>query len=83
MDQEAEPDWAAYRRAVGDRLRETRLRRNYTQERLSHDSGVSLTALRAIEAGGTASPRLRALWRVARVLHVSVHDLLKDDPTEG
>ena len=80
MDQEAGPDWAAYRRGVGDRIREVRLRRNLTQEALADQAEVGRTTLQTIESGAPEAPRLAALWRIARVLDVPVHDLLRDDP---
>lgn len=79
VEEEEAPRWAAYRRAVGDRVRDTRLRANYIQERLAHGTGLSRSTLQSIEKGDPAAPRLGALWRVADVLGVRVHDLLCDD----
>lgn len=73
------PDWAVYRRALGDRLRETRLHRNLTQETLADQAEVGRSTLQMIEAGVPDAPRLSALWRIARVLDVPVHELLRDD----
>lgn len=83
MDKEAGPDWAVYRRGLGDRLRETRLRRNLTQEALADQAEVGRSTLQTIELGGSEAPRLAALWRIARVLDVPVHDLLRDDRPTG
>ncbi len=38
-----------------------------------------MSTLRVIEAGTPEAPRLGALYRLARVLDVPVHDLLHDD----
>jgi len=44
-------DWARYRRAAGQRVREERLRANLTQEALADRSGVGRNTLQRIEAG--------------------------------
>lgn len=79
MDQEPEPDWVAYRRALGDRLRVLRVQRRLSQEDLAHLAKVGVSTLRVIEGGTPTAPRLGALFRLARVLQVPVHDLLQDD----
>lgn len=79
MDPEPEPDWAVYRRALGDRLRVLRLQRRLSQEDLAHRARIGVSTLRVIEGGTPEAPRLGALFRLARVLDVPVHDLLKDD----
>jgi transcriptional regulator with XRE-family HTH domain len=51
---------------LGADVRRTRLRQGLTQEELARQAGVSLSALKSLEAGrGT---QLRTLVRVARVL---------------
>ena len=79
-DQEPDPDWVAYRRALGDRVRVLRAQRRLSQERLAHLAGIGVSTLRLIEGGTPEAPRLRALHRLARVLGVPVHDLLRDAP---
>ena len=79
MDGRPEPGWAAYRRALGDRVRVHRVRRGLSQEDLAHHAGIGVSTLRVIESGSPEAPRLGALYRLARVLDVPVHDLLRDD----
>ena len=71
-------DWAEYRRAVGVRVREARLRANLTQETLADRSGVGRNTLQRIEGGDPQAPRLGAMWRLARTLGVPVQVLLTD-----
>lgn len=50
-----------------------------TQEALADQAGVGRSTLQMIESGVPEAPRLAALWRIARVLDVPVHDLLRDE----
>lgn len=79
MPQPPEPDWAAYRRALGDRLRVLREQRGLSQEALAHRAGLGLSTLRLVERGTPEAPRLGALYRLAHALGVPVHELLRDD----
>lgn len=51
-----------------------------TQEALADQADVGRSTLQMIESGAPEAPRLAALWRIARVLDVPVHDLLREDP---
>ncbi|MPY47195.1 helix-turn-helix domain-containing protein [Streptomyces acidicola] len=64
------------RRAIGDRIRVTRLRQNMTQEALHLSAGLSRATLQGIEAG-TRDARISSLIKIARVLGVHVTDLLR------
>lgn len=66
----------AERRAIGDRIRIARLRRNMTQERLYLSAGVSRAALQDIEAGASDA-RLSTLMRIANALGIHAADLLR------
>lgn len=65
----------AERRAIGDRVRVTRLRANRTQESVFLAAQISRSSYQAIEAGA-ADARISTLLRIARVLGVHVTDLL-------
>ncbi len=52
--------------AIGENIRSLRLQRNLTQQALSAQAGVSLSALRHLESGQGAN--LSTLIRVARAL---------------
>jgi transcriptional regulator with XRE-family HTH domain len=64
-------------RAIGDRIRVARLRRNRTQESVFLAAGVARSAYQEIEAG-SADARIGTLIRIARALGVHVVDLLRD-----
>lgn len=71
-------DWLhAERRAIGDRIRVTRLRQNRTQESVFLAANVSRSAYQEVEAGA-ADARISTLLRIARVLGVHVTSLLRD-----
>ncbi|KOT80635.1 hypothetical protein ADK48_21110, partial [Streptomyces rimosus subsp. rimosus] len=60
------PTWLLdERRALGDRIRERRMRQNLTQERLAERAGVSRDTVQRIERG-TSDPRYSQLARIAR-----------------
>lgn len=65
------------RRAIGRRVRDTRLRANLTQEGLRDLSGVDRATIQRIEAGGTDA-RLSWLLLIADALGVGVGDLVRE-----
>jgi len=70
-------DWLlAERRAIGDRIRVTRLRQDMTQERVFLAAAVGRTTYQDIEAG-RVDARISTLLRIARILGVHVTDLLR------
>lgn len=66
-------------RQIGQKLRRARLRRNYTQQQLAYDAGVSLSTVKKIESGeiGSYDSFIRIL-RTLRLLNV-LTPLLEDD----
>jgi len=74
------PSWVIdRRRSHGRRIQLWRLHRNYTQEQLAHRTGMSVSSIQRIEAGGES--RLSALLLVADALQVSIGRLLSDEPS--
>ncbi|WP_053799734.1 helix-turn-helix domain-containing protein, partial [Streptomyces rimosus] len=66
MPPQDHPTWLLdERRALGDRIRERRMRQNLTQERLAERAGVSRDTVQRIERG-TSDPRYSQLARIAR-----------------
>ncbi|RKN45987.1 XRE family transcriptional regulator [Streptomyces hoynatensis] len=59
----------------GDRLRDTRLTRGFTQQRLAEEAGLSLGVVKKIERGGTA--RLETYHALARALGVRTSRLFE------
>ncbi|WP_031525722.1 helix-turn-helix domain-containing protein [Streptomyces sp. NRRL F-5123] len=53
---------------IGDRVVELRLRRNFTQEELAHEAGVSVDVVRKLEQGRRTSARLTTINALARAL---------------
>ena len=73
-----DPAWEAYRRDLGDRLRDARLAAGLTQEALAHQAGVSRTLVQRTERAYGEVPGLRALWRLGEAVGVDARDLLPD-----
>jgi len=61
-------------RAIGDRIRQERMRQNLTQEQLYLAASVSRWALQDAESG-RGNPTTRTLLRIARTLGVPLSDL--------
>ena len=77
------PDWVSFTtKAIGDRLRDARLRAGLSQRELS-EPGVSYAYISRIEAG-VRTPSIKVLRKLAPKLDVSVAWLEtgKDDPAE-
>jgi transcriptional regulator with XRE-family HTH domain len=71
-------DWTNdRRRVIGDRIRETRLLRNLTQEKVLLAAQVSRSVYQQIEAG-RSNPRIGTLMRIAWVLDVPLADLVRE-----
>lgn len=64
-------------RAIGDRIRVTRMRQSRTQESVYLAARIARSSYQEIEAG-RAEARIGSLLRIARVLGVHVADLLRD-----
>ncbi|MGY1498520.1 helix-turn-helix transcriptional regulator [Streptomyces sp. QTS52] len=64
------------RRRIGERIREARLLRNLTQEDVFLAVPVARSFYQDIEAG-QANPALVTLLRIARVLDMSLADLVR------
>lgn len=72
------PVWVLQRRrAIGDRIRETRLRRNLTQETLAEHCDLDRKTINRIE-GGMASPLLDHLLLIADALDVPMTLLVRE-----
>jgi transcriptional regulator with XRE-family HTH domain len=65
------------RRAIGDRIRETRLRRDLSQEQLAEAARLDRKTIYRVELGQTAA-RVDWLIRIADALQVPLADLVRD-----
>ncbi|MEU2044725.1 helix-turn-helix domain-containing protein [Streptomyces albidoflavus] len=76
MPPQDHPAWLhAERRALGDRIRERRMRQNLTQEKLAEAAGVSRDTVQRIERG-TNDPRYSDLARIACALDTPLAKLV-------
>jgi transcriptional regulator with XRE-family HTH domain len=76
VDSDQQPEWVrAYRRSVGDRIRQRRERANRTQNRLAEVCGVDRTTYQRWEYG-LSDPSLGELAIIADEVGVSVADLV-------
>lgn len=64
------------RRAIGDRIRDARAHRNFTQEYVFLRVPISRSVYQEIESG-QGNPTINTLLRIARVLGVHITDLLR------
>jgi transcriptional regulator with XRE-family HTH domain len=76
-------DWLQReRRAIGDRIRVTRLRQNRTQESVFLAARMGRKTYQDVEAGSTDA-RITTLLRIARALGIHPADLLRDGREPG
>ena len=66
----------AHRRAFGDRVKEMRAQRGWTQEDMAERSGLHRSYLAAIESG-SRNPTLDIIVKIANGLHAPVADLFR------
>jgi transcriptional regulator with XRE-family HTH domain len=66
---------AAWRRLIGDRIRDERLRQNQTQEALYLAAGIARYTLQRAESG--ADVQVSTLQRIAEALNVSLAELVR------
>jgi transcriptional regulator with XRE-family HTH domain len=75
-DPPADDAWIAdSQRAIGDTIREERLRQNRTQDDVWLAAGISRYTLQRVERGEDAT--LSTLLRIARALRVPLADLVR------
>jgi transcriptional regulator with XRE-family HTH domain len=73
---------AAYRRAVGKRIRVWRVLHDRSQDQLAADAGVTRNFVSAIERGAQGLDAVR-LRRLAAAMNVSLAELLADPEPAG
>ena len=70
-------DMDSVKEAIGGRIREIRMRKGYTQERLAEKSGISPNYLSSIERG-VCFPRMRNLIALINALECSADEIFCD-----
>lgn len=75
--------WTTYARTLGQNLRQVRLERGLSQERVAHLAGIAAFTYQKFEKGeskpGTPmNPQLLTLLSLTQVLEVSLDELLPD-----
>ena len=73
-----DPEYRAYNRKVGERIKELRRDKNLSQEEFAAEIGLSRSYLSLLETA-RQDPSLSTLFRVAKVLGLSVSELLEVD----
>lgn len=68
---------------IGERLREVRKRRGFTQRELATASGVSLSLIRKLEQGERTDTRIETARQLAVALHVPTTRLLAQHGEDG
>lgn len=68
--------------ALGNRLREVRLRKGYTQQALAELAGIGNVYLGEIERG-QKMPSLNTFIRIVELLDISADFILRDELTSG
>lgn len=63
------------KKKFGDKVREIRLKRNLSQEKLAFAVKMDLTSINEIEKGHR-SPKLNTIFKLAKALNVSSSELL-------
>lgn len=71
-----ESDQVAAQRRFGDRLRELRAAKGWSQERLAFESGLNRTYVGSVERG-ERNVSLVNIWKLARALGTQPGELLK------
>ncbi|MBB1139209.1 helix-turn-helix domain-containing protein [Myroides sp. WP-1] len=62
---------------IGERIRELRVVKGYSQEELADRSGLSVRTIQRIEKGETM-PRGNSLQQLGEVLHINIEDLFNE-----
>ncbi len=73
-----DPEYEAYRRKVGQRIKELREDMNLSQEAFGERAGLNRTHVSYLEVA-RQDPSLLTLFKVAKVLGMSVSELLEVD----
>ena len=68
-------------KAIGDKIRETRLAKDLSQEQLSYDSDLPLSQIGRIERGEN-NPTISSLYAIAKALNVDLKLLVDVSFTE-
>ena len=67
---------------LGKRIREARLNKQYTQQRLAEEAGIGQMYLGEIERG-TKMPSLKIFIKIVNTLNISADYVLRDEVASG
>ncbi len=67
---------------LAKKIREIRIKRGLSQEKLARLADIALNTVAKIEAGESRHPTIQTMAGIARVLGVSLDDLAKECPRE-
>ena len=68
--------------ALGQRIREARIKKGYTQQALANEAGIGLMYLGEIERG-IKMPSLSIFIKIVEALDISADYILRDELTSG
>jgi transcriptional regulator with XRE-family HTH domain len=64
---------------IKDKLKELREKAGLTQQQLANQADLSISIISAIEQGASGDPRMSTLKALAKVLQVSLDELMEPD----
>ncbi len=71
-----DPEFEAYNRKVGERIKELRRDKNLSQEEFAQEANIDRTHVSYLETA-RSDPTLSTLFKVAKALGLSVSELLE------
>lgn len=66
----------ALKKKFGERVKQLRKEKGFSQEKLAFDIGMDLTSVNEIEKGHR-SPKLITIYKISQALNVSLPDIMK------
>lgn len=58
-------------------LRKYRIEKDWSQEKLAREAGISYQTVIKIERGGIKNPKLETMLKLSKALNISLDDLVK------
>lgn len=68
----------ATQNTIAENIKAQRARLGFSQERLAQESGVKYTTLTKIESGVIRNPSVLVIWKIAKILKISVDKLVEE-----
>ncbi len=78
VDRHIDADWLHMRQALGNRIRDLRIQKGWSQQRLAADAGTRQAKVSLLETG-RIEPELGLVFRIARTFELSITELFPAD----